>query len=344
MAITRLAQMGFESNGTDSLSEMSGSTGSPTISDVYPKTGTYSLRLAPSAINSWAYYTLPLATRQIQVGFHLRSAGGMSADNTLFAARAAAADLFTINADNAGNITLWVGGSQKDIKAGLFPMADYAHFGIDFKIHSSAGWVTVYKDGVSYLTFAGNTGNADIATLRFGNQLTSLLNNWNYYDDVIICDSTGEAAAAVVSDVRFSWLQAETGAAQHNAWTGSDGNSVDNYALVDDRPHTTDTDYIEATATDLLNTVQLATMSIPVGMSIKALIPTAYAKKTDGGVDTHIAMVMYGAATLVTGADQELATSYIPMQERFVAKPGGGAWDQAALDALQVGVKSRGSY
>jgi len=348
MAITRLAQMGFESNTTGSINEWSGvAANAPTISNTVAKTGTYSTRFDNSTTQS-AYRNIA-GTRQLRTSFHWYSVGPALAGDvaTIYAIADAGGNLLLeIRGDENNNLLLYVAGVLQDTAVNARVDEVFFHIGCDCKIDSVAGWVNVYADGILILEFAGNTGNADAVAVHFGNKRAAAdyWGGYQYLDDIYIDDTTGELAAAAVPDARFSYLMCETGAAEHNAWTGSDGNSVDNYALIDERPHTTDTDYILAASADLLNTVQLATMAIPVGMTIKAVIPTAYAKKTDGGVDTHIAMLMYGAATLVTGADQELPTSYLPMEERFVAKPGGGAWDQAALDALQVGVKSRGSF
>lgn len=339
MAITRLWQAGFESNGTGSIAEFSGTGETPDISSAYVKTGTYSLRLES---RDYGWVTIP-ATRQFRISAHMYSAGQYAFTPALISWLSGATSLGSIDAPSGGNMALDIAGTDQDSQGGVFPQSDWAHVGIDIKIDSSAGWVKVYWDGAEILSFSGNTGNADIDSIRFGGGPTAYLQAYTYFDDCYIDDTTGEAAAAAVPDRRFAYLT-PNGNGAYSQCAGSDGNSTDNYALVDERPHTTDADYVVADAVDERDTYVMSDIALAAGWEVIAVIPVAYARKTDGGVDTKIALALYEDTTDWTGSEQAPLTAYGCLWERRTTRPGGADWDEASVNALEAGFVGKGTF
>jgi hypothetical protein len=261
----------------------------------------------------------------------------------LFAIYAASTTLLARIHNTGSDLTLEVGGTSRAYAVGALPTTAFAHFGVSVKINSSAGWITIYKDGVAILTYSGNTGNADMVLTRFGTPDQSI--TYTYYDDLYIDDTTGEAAAATVPDRRFAYVLPNADG-NYSQCAGSDGNSVNNSLLVDEQPHNSETDYVEATALDQKDTYNMATITLPTGNSIAAVIPYAYARKTDAAAATLITNTIRTGGVDLNGADQALASAYgIPLWTRFVKQADGATdWNQAALDALEVGFVGRGAF
>lgn len=342
MTITRRWQAGFESNGSASESEFDSYTTEVAASTTYVKTGTYCVRCYGA--NGARYGTVNVsATRQVRIGFHHYVANTPTwLPTRLLVVRSASAELFSIGYQNANgqNLELLIAGTQQDTLTGYSPSIAWRHIGIDAKIDSSAGWVNVYIDGVLEMSFSGNTGNADIEVIRFGADTGRVT---NYYDDCFVDDTAGESAAATVPDYRFEFIT-PNGNGNYSQTTGSDGNSTDNYLLVDDVPHNSDTDYCQADTLDERDTYAMTTVTIPTGWSVAALIPVVYAKKSDAGTDTEIALTTRYSSTNGDGTAQNLPTSYGYLWERFTTKPGGGAWDQSAIDGVEVGWIGKGTF
>ena len=345
MTITRIWQAGAESNGLQSnLYEFHTIYGLSTLypSTNYVKTGTYSFLID---WDSWGLVNIP-ATRQIRTGFHfIIPDTAPSAGNSLLLTHDALGNvLFTVYFVNASTIGIWTPSANRDSASFTISKISFVHMGIDVKIDPTNGWIVVYLDGIEMLRFEGNTGNADIISTTYGNRGGIYEPARKYYDDLFIDDTTGQGAAAPVPDRRFYPIT-PNGAGAYNHGIGSDGNSVNNHLLVDERPHNSDTDYVYLKALDEKELNLMTTYTPPTGFTFAALIPFVYAKKTDAEVGTQLAPLLYTTSgSDLLGTAQNLPTSYGYLWERFTTKPGGGAWDQAGIDDVQVGFQGKGTF
>jgi hypothetical protein len=111
-------------------------------------------------------------------------------------------------------------------------------------ISDSVGVVEVRVDGAATpdISFSGDTKNAGTATTidratYYSDSAFSM-----YYDDLYILDSTGTTNTTFLGDVRVQAL-VPNGNGNYSQLTGSDGNSTDNYLLVDELPYVT-ADYV----------------------------------------------------------------------------------------------------
>lgn len=359
MTITRVWQSGWELNSLASESmDTYGATGKLSLSSTAPKTGTYALRIdgsGPFTNGSVSQRVAVPSTTQLRVSFHVRfpASTQASAFRLFSMCTNAMSYLFSFNV-NAAATAFQVtkeGGAQigSDIPA---TANQYYHVGVDIKKDASAGWIRVYIDGVLSASFDGNTAATAITILTFGNANTISGSGytWNsglyaYWDDCYADDTTGELAPAVVPDRRFQLLTL-TGNGSGAGWSGSDGNSVDNYLLVDEVPPNGDTDYVFASTPGLDDGYLLSNFTLSAGTRIQAVIPVASCKKMDSSdVKLTLGVRLTGAAVETLGSAQALPTAYgLVKFERIATKPGGGSWTESDVNDAEIRIQSSGTY
>lgn len=335
MTITRRWQSGLE---TGSLLELDYVTGSTYIDSTYKKTGTYSFKLGHYDPQYGRVNVS--ATRQVRVGCNFLMdtimAGGVASINALDGTK-----LVDVELNASGQMIIDIAGTDVAWLNNAYSNNIWYHIGIDVKIDSSAGWVYVYKDGQDVLHYTGNTGNSDVGQVRIGHVMHNYQWNYSYYDDIFVDDTTGESTTAVVPIKIFRYITPVTGSPTYAQWDGSDGNSTDNYALVDEVPPS-ETDYVCTNVVNELDSYQMSTFTLDTSETIKSVIPLAYVKRY--GTTEQIALGTRYSSTDVIGSDQSPSSTYSYRWERQTTKPGGGSWDQTALDGVEVVIKARGSF
>lgn len=140
-------------------------------------------------------------------------------------------------------------GSSEDTNllissAGIISPATWHLIEIHFKLHDTSGAIDLKVDGVPCGSYSGDTKNGSYTTV---DAIVWYMQGVNYYFDDIALNSTDNSDGKNDN----SWcgegkieLLVPNGNGSLNEWTGSDGNSTDNYALVDDIPASS-TDYVE---------------------------------------------------------------------------------------------------
>lgn len=345
MAVTRRWQSGVESGNVSK--EFDAVSGPPVINGT-AKTGAYSCRNNIRFANRGIVY-VP-ATRQVQLAAYIRFAGyGDGTGGNFFSIESAvSANIvvigFTGTAKGSHDFSIWVNGSWRAITTSHpLELNEWKHFVVDVKIDAAAGWVKVWIDGILEYDFSGNTGNVDIDEIDFGSNVGTggVTTAYQYYDDMLIDDTAGESApVSPPPAVTFAFLTLD-GNGNYADWMGSDGNQVDNYQLVDERPPS-EADYVEIAAVDQFDSYAMITYVIGVGETVDALIPLVYVKRDNTSEEIALG-TRYSGADLI-GSDQVPNSSSNFLWERQTTKPGGGAWDQASLDGVEALIKSRGSY
>lgn len=340
MAINRLWQSGFEARSADEFD------GGAYDTQAIHRSGAWANRVqVANATAQWRqfYKDIP-GTKQIRTGFafYIATDPG-SVDGQYCVLRSAGANLVEIKLESdSDDLQLMVDGVQKDITIDSPIVIDtWLHIGIDCKIDGT-GWVYVYLNGVEILSFDGDTGSDDIVSVGYGSfdvQFTGA--GYHYFDDCYIDDTTGEGVAAVCPLLKFEWVYPNA-TGNYDQWIGSDGNNVNNYLLVDERPPST-ADYVEEDTVDQFDSYAMTTYALGAGEQIDAIIPIVYAQRY--GANEELALgTRFGGADVI-GSDQDPGFgAWSMLSERQTAKPGGGAWTQAALDAVEVVLKSRGTF
>lgn len=346
MAFTRVWQSGAEMQHVNELDELASlGSASTTISSTKAKTGTYSYRYGPS--------TYPrgkaISGTQFRAGVFLNHSGLAASTSATQAilfhvATSGVSSIYVIWKGDTSDLELYVNGSLVDsvdaASVGFTTTDTWFHVGIACKTDASAGWVSIYLDGVKILDYAGNTGTAANGVYFGGRASTNGWVNYVYFDDFYVDTATSEADAAVPS-YRFLW-QAVNGAGTSAAWTANGASP--NYACVDDAVPNDDTDYVSAVASGTIDYYATASVTVPSGYVIAAIIAAAWAKKTDAGTDSEIKLGTRLSGTDVTGSAQNLPTTYGPLFERQTTKPGGGAWTESDANSAEVKIESAGTF
>lgn len=119
-------------------------------------------------------------------------------------------------------------------------------------------------------------------------------------------------------------------------WTGSDGNQVDNYALIDEAGPN-DADYVRSTANAEQDKYDLADWD-GTDKTPTTVILWARVKKDEAAA--HLLKLILDDGTENVSAGHNLLTSFGYVHRLDETPPSGGAWDESTIDDLKVGVES----
>lgn len=364
MTIERLAIFSAE---TRVITDLAWYANGPAISSAQAKTGTYSYTRGFTVGPTGKALLSPLAA--IRTGFWLYQGNASRGDATYLyhggMGRGAAKTISQIHIyfnDSSGLLevrrpldafnfeTLASASmpSQFSTTGAWFPI------GITHKIHASDGFLSVYVGGVRVLNLVGDTrpsyqsGGQQFDTttanvLVAGGASSSGAQGFNtaFVDDHYIDSYVGEDDAPVPA-TRFLFALPD-GVGADNAWTPV--GSATHYQNVDENPNTGDTDYNKALSADLRDTYTFGNITLPVDHRIKAVIPTAFAKRLDSEINNGLSFHAWDGLTYEDSADQDLYMTYdAPAFARMTLQPDGSEWNEADFNAMQFGVRSRGSF
>lgn len=206
---------------------------------------------------------------------------------------------------------------------------------------SPNGWVQAWVNGVMVaeltgLDTLGGTGYTNGGSFAYG--LGAARTGWSTWevDDVYMLTNNGAAPTARLGDVRIETI-VPTGNGTHSEFGGSDGNSVDNWALVDELPASA-TDYVTGAAGSR-DLYQMANLTIPAGV-VHAVQTHMLSSKTDTGAAELVPMVR------LDGVTQELApvglgvAAVYSRSEIKTTDPSGAPWSVAKVNSAEFGIKA----
>jgi hypothetical protein len=232
--------------------------------------------------------------------------------------------------------TLVTGSSTSTTAPGVLVANTWHWIDLVVVIHDTAGSVLLKVDGVEVLNLTtqdtrnAGTGLVDRVSVFAPSATTA--SQTRDYDDLIIRDDS-----TLVTDHRISTLY-PSGNGNSSQFLGSDGNSTDNYLLVDEATHNSDTDYVESSTAghiDLYAMEDLPTTAV----SVLATAQRVVARKTDAGARTGRTVLRTGS-TNYEGADIALTDSYaFHSMLRTVNPNTAAAWTNAGINGLETGVK-----
>jgi hypothetical protein len=157
------------------------------------------------------------------------------------------------------------------------------------------------------------------------------------FDDLYVCDGAGSVNNDWLGDVRVDCYMPD-GNGNSSQLTGSDGNSTDNYLLVDEASQNGDTDYVQSATVNQKDTYTFADMS-HTPSSIFGTQLNMISKKDDSGTRS-IAAVTRSAGTDYDGSTQALGTTYVDNRDlREVDPATSAAWTRTNLNSAEFGVK-----
>jgi hypothetical protein len=209
----------------------------------------------------------------------------------------------------------------------------YIEAKVIFDTTGSNGTVTVQLNGASEISVTGadttSTANSYCTSIR-----VSLLNgNSNHQgfwvDDIYIDDST------LQGDIKVDCIK-PNGAGNYTQFTPSAGS---NYQNVDDgRAHDSDSTYNADSTNGHIDSYAME--NSPTAGTVIAISQVAYLRKDDAGA-RNAAIFLRSNTTDSVGSDIVLSNSYAAcIRGPILLNPDGNvAWTNAAIDALEAGVK-----
>jgi len=208
------------------------------------------------------------------------------------------------------------------------------------KIHDTSGVAELKIDGVPEgSTFSGDTRNGTPTTVDNIYSLNPTGGGW-YFDDIALNDtdnSDGKNDNSWCGDGHIELLS-PTGNSPDNGWTddftGSDTNSTDNYALVDDVPPSA-TDYVQSETVGHQDRYQLADWT-GTGKRIRRVWTEARALDVSNlGSKLKLGLRVSNADYLSAGRALLGTYGRVVGDEYLVNPATSSAWDDTALNAVQ---------
>lgn len=209
------------------------------------------------------------------------------------------------------------------------------------KLHDSLGYVTVKVNGQTILDLQNiDTKNGGTKTVfDYVAMSGSWVNNGRYAasDDIYLCNGAGTVNNDFLGDVAIETLY-PNGDGSSSQFTGSDGNSLLNYQLVDEPGTVVMTDYVEDSVSghkDLYAISNLARSSGPVlGVQV-----TDHVVNTDSGAVSAKVSLKSGATSVASAAFPLVTTPGI-IRKMWEQNPDtSAAWDVASVNSLEAGIE-----
>jgi hypothetical protein len=213
---------------------------------------------------------------------------------------------------------------------------------IKLTIHDSTGALEVRIDEAVELSLTGldtkNGGTGYIDIIGMGTAGGTFSESYEVdYDDLYVLDTTGSTNNDYLGDVHIAAIFPDGNGTTSNL-VGSDGNSTDNYLLVDETSAPNgDTDYVQSNVVGDKDTYPFQDVSFTTG-DIYGLQINMYTRKTDAGV-RQIASIARLSSTEVDGPNNVQSTSYIYYMDIREEKPGGGVWTATDINNAEFGAK-----
>jgi hypothetical protein len=206
-----------------------------------------------------------------------------------------------------------------------------------FKVDGANGRFVVKVDGNTLIDFTGDTtvgAETDFDNLYFFGQGGMQM----YIDDLALNSTAGGVDDSWIGGSRIEKIT-PSGNGAANEWTGSDGNAVDNYLLVDEYPSDGDTTYVYEATTETGDLDQYAMSNDFDGTNktITRIWAECRAKKTSADAATLLIGFDTGASvnTDDVGALYESYSVRLVSAEYALNPDDAAAWEEADIDALE---------
>lgn len=238
-----------------------------------------------------------------------------------------------------GQVTLTRNGTVLGTSTFVAAAGVWAYYEIKVLISDTVGTVELRVNGSSTPDISltgldtrnGGTGVVNSITLSDpGGSGTS-------FDDLYICDDAGSAPNNdFLGDVKVETLR-PSGNGNSSQLVGSDGNSTDNYLLVDETTPDSDTTYVESATVGDKDTYAYGDLATTTG-TVYGVQLSPSVRKTDAGLRS-VCSVARLSGTETDSADKVLSTTYQHMTDMRETKPGGGAWTISDVNSAEFGIK-----
>jgi len=158
-----------------------------------------------------------------------------------------------------------------------------------------------------------------------------------YFDDVYMTNGAGSVNTGFLGDIAVETLY-PSGDGSASQFTGSDGNSTNNYALVNEAGAPNTTTYTQD-ATVGQRDLYAYTDLIRTRGTVYRIQINCYVQASDNGAVSAKNVVKSGA-TVVSGAAAPVVTTYVPVLSLQETDPNTAtAWTIAGVNAAEIGVE-----
>ncbi len=236
-----------------------------------------------------------------------------------------------LNADGTWDLDKWKSGAWTNLSTTSGSVLSSSGGAIDIyiNVHASTGEVSIYKDGVQASTYSGDTSidNLTFGQIHWKGQ-TGAANEMNLSQVIASSENT------------IGWvlhtLTPNGNSATNTAWTGVYTN-IDEFQL--------DTaDYIEAIATNLVETSTLTDIDASfASYNVKAVAVAMRASNDTGSVVNDLQAAIRVSSTNYFSPNLSLPKDGLDYSRYYIWDQNPNttaAWSQAAVNALEAGVKS----
>jgi hypothetical protein len=253
----------------------------------------------------------------------------------------ATAENVSVNFIENGAISVRRGNTGATVLAsaptGSFPTAAWFYAEIKIVFSNTVGTVEVRINGTALITATGlDTNNSTTVGSDLIAIQTPNAGGNRQIDDFYICNGSGSVNNNFLGDVRVATL-APTGNGASSQLAGSDGNSTDNYLLVDESPYNT-TDYVSSSTSGQKDSYAMADLPGSAS-SVLAVQQVATLIKTDAGAIQAKHLVRSGATNYTT-AGFNLSAGYVTYFYVRETDPNtSAAWTVSNVNAHEAGIE-----
>ncbi|MFO0915279.1 MAG: hypothetical protein U0795_20120 [Pirellulales bacterium] len=212
-------------------------------------------------------------------------------------------------------------------------------------VHSdstAANDVVLWMNGQEAINLPAGTDTAYVGTTitDFSFVGSDSIGNNHYFDSLCVWNTAGSAPwNSYVAEYRMSCLR-PSGNGSSSGCVGSDGNSVDNYLLVDDPTSDADTTYVQSDAALDVDLYVCDDLPASAG-NVLAVHSLALWKKTSGASKVSRQVCRIGGTNYESG-DVSPTTAYAWHSRLMETSPAtSAAWSVSEINAAEFGVKDQ---
>ena len=212
-------------------------------------------------------------------------------------------------------------------------------------IHPTNGVCQVRLNGSNSneIDYAGNTTRTGVGAIDIASFGLDSTNGGERFTDVYVLNTAGAVNNTWLGDMHVYTI-VPTSDGSSSQWLGSDGDSVNNWALIDELPVTgadypvPEADYVGSSTIGAVDLYGLG--ALPDGITdIKGIAWNGFVSKSDAGARAAAA-VLLSDSTTDTGPSLTLPTSPATQQVIWEADPAtSAAWTPEAVDDLEAGIQ-----
>lgn len=295
------------------------------ILTVNPRTGSYSVLVGGAG--HYIRYSIPNTGALYVGGGFLRAAGATIA--------------FSVLDGTNTQLSVSISGPTITVARGGTAIGTHAVSTLDNVWYYIELYVLIADSGAYEIRLNGQTvaSQSSIDTQATANPYANAV-QWSGYgrwDDLYICDSSGSDCNTFLGPIKISHLK-PNGNGASSGMTGSDGNSVDNYLLVDETTPNGDVDYVYSAVSGTKDTYNLQNLP-PEAYTVAACMLTTVARK-DGGT-ASLKTVIRHSGSEVDSAAKTLTDAYAYYYDRLGGKNPvtSSQWTVSDINNLETGVK-----